>query len=249
VDLVQNSFSVRKTSADWRFHLPVHFTPLPPSVSALNAAFRTKAALRATYTSLAPLYDALVPTVSREARTAGLRRLNVRDGERVLEVGTGTGLAFEHLVAANPSGWTEGVDLTPAMLRRARNRLTEAPHGRYGLRLADATALPYPDDTFDAVFSSYLIDVLPDRHQRAALREIRRVLRPDGRAVLVYLAPPQHPTEHLWTSLATVAPFLVGGARSVCLTSLLQACGLDLRVQRTHVQNGLRSTTILATTQ
>jgi ubiquinone/menaquinone biosynthesis C-methylase UbiE len=125
----------------------------------------------------------------------------------------------------------------------------EAPHGRYGLRLADATALPYPDDTFDAVFSSYLIDVLPDRHQRAALREIRRVLRPDGRAVLVYLAPPQHPTEHLWTSLATVAPFLVGGARSVCLTSLLQACGLDLRVQRTHVQNGLRSTTILATTQ
>jgi len=223
--------------------LPLRFTPspLPVPFSTPYSLLRTAPVLQATYTCLAPIYDALVPHISSQARSAGRRQLAVREGERVLDVGTGTGLTFKRLVAANPTGWTEGVDRTPAMLQRARQRMRDVPHACYGLRLADATALPYPDDTFDAVFSTYLIDVLPSQYQSPVLQEMRRVLRPAGRVVLVYLAPPRQGIEYLWNALCKSVPPLFGGARPVRLRSALQTCGFDVQAHITCSQKGLRS--------
>jgi len=183
----------------------------------------------------------LVPYVSSEARTLGRAWLAVQDGERVLDVGTGTGLALSPLAAANPGGWTEGVDLSPVMLHHARRRMADCNHARYGLRHADATDLPYSSDTFDAVFSSYLLDVLPAPQIRPALRELRRVLRPEGRFVLVYLSAPQRPIEHLWAVLARSLPPLAGGARPVALQRPLHECGFEIDAHTTCTQAGLRS--------
>ncbi len=210
-------------------------------------SFRTTSLLRATYTSLAPIYDALVPLVSSGARATGRKWLAVQDGDQVLDLGTGTGLALPSLLAANPTGWTEGIDLTPAMLARAHRRMANTSHTHYGLRRSDATALPYPDDTFDAVFSSYVLDVLPRSQIRPALREIRRVMQPEGRVVLVYLAPPNEGIEHLWSDLAYCFPLFLGGGRPIDLRHSLRECKFQIQSQTAHTQVGLRSTITLAT--
>lgn len=215
-------------------------------MSSGSESFRTPSALRGTYTVLASLYDALVPAVSRRARTLGRAWLEPQDGEQLLEVGTGTGLAFQHLVAANPRGWTVGVDLTPAMIRRARERMAASPHPRYHLHTARATALPYPEDTFDAVFCGYVVDVLPSAHIRPALREMNRVLRPGGRLVLVYWAPPRRRVERLWGAIARLLPPLSGGARPVALRAPLYEAGFQVARSTTCLQNGLRSAVVRA---
>lgn len=202
---------------------------------------RRQALLRRTYTVLAPVYDGLVPYVSSRARALGQRWLNVQDGERVLDVGTGPGRTLCALAAATPAGWAEGIDCTPAMVRRARRRLAALPHRRHGVRRADASALPYPDDAFDALFSSYVVDVLPTSKVAPALREMRRVLRPTGRLVLIYMAPPRRAAEHLWATLGHYCPPLLGGGRPIDLPARLPAHNLAVQAQTVRTQWGLRS--------
>lgn len=215
-------------------------------MSSVPDRLRSPAALQRTYTALASLYDALVPSVSHRARTLGHSWIEAQDGEQLLEVGTGTGLAFQHLVAANPRGWTVGVDLTPAMIRRARKRMAGRPHTRYCLHEARATALPYAPNTFDAVFSGYLIDVLASVHIRPALREMHRVLHPEGRLVLVYWAAPRRRIERLWGMLAHALPPLFGGARPVHLRAPLRAAGFHVEARTSCLQGGLRSAVVRA---
>lgn len=202
---------------------------------------RTPNALRRVYRRLAPLYDYLVPVVSSRPRERGRAWLQVEDGEQVLDVGTGTGLALLPLATANPSGWTEGLDASPAMLCRARRRLHACPHHRYGLRVGEVSSLPFPENAFDAVFSSYAVDVLPDTAILTVLNEIRRVLRPAGRLVLVYLAPPQTLPEHLWAALARGCPPLLGGDRPIDLPPLLARGGFTVQAHSACTQLGLRS--------
>lgn len=202
---------------------------------------RHPALLRRVYTALAPVYDGLVPHVSGRAQALGLREFDVQNGERVLDVGTGPGRVLRALATANSNGWTEGIDRTPAMVRRARRRLAALPHRRHGVRRADATALPYPDDAFDALFSSYVVDVLPESGMTSALREMRRVLRPDGRLVLVYMAPPRRPAERLWAALGYHCPPLLGGDRPVDLRTRLPEAGFTVEAHTTCTQLALRS--------
>lgn len=202
--------------------------------------------IQRVYNTLSPLYDWLVPWISQRGRRIGLQWLDVQDGERVLEVGVGTGLAFDALLAKNSTGWTEGVDATSAMLSRARRRATQHEHNRYRLRTGDAQNLRYPPRTFDAVFASYLIDVVPPDDRTATLSEMHRVLKPEGRLVLVHLSPPQGPLERMWRSLSHVFPPLLGNAEPLNVLPRLRRCNLSPVRHTTCVQLGLRSAIVEA---
>jgi ubiquinone/menaquinone biosynthesis C-methylase UbiE len=102
------------------------------------------------------------------------RLLDARPGHRVLEVGCGAG----HLLARLPAGRAVGVDLAESLLARAAAGL----HGRTPLAQGDAGALPFASRTFDRVYCSEVLEHLVD--PRAAVLEIRRVLKPGGVAVL-----------------------------------------------------------------
>ncbi|MFC9290382.1 class I SAM-dependent methyltransferase [Streptomyces sp. NPDC057052] len=116
------------------------------------------------------------------AYAAAVTELGLREGDRVLDAGCGTGRALPPLRdAVGPSGVVVGADLTPAMLEAA----VRAGRDRAGrLLLADVTALPLRSGSLDAVFAAGLVAHLPDPSRN--LRELARVVRPGGALALFH---------------------------------------------------------------
>ncbi|ADG73290.1 Methyltransferase type 11 [Cellulomonas flavigena DSM 20109] len=141
---------------------------------------------------LLPLYDPFSRLVGAERlHRRLLDQAALRPGERVLEIGCGTGnlLLLAHGVA--PGVVTTGLDPDAAALaraaRKARRRGTDVR-----LDLGYADALPYPDASVDVVLSSLMLHHLPEEVKVAALREARRVLRPGGRLHVLDVAGRSH---------------------------------------------------------
>jgi ubiquinone/menaquinone biosynthesis C-methylase UbiE len=112
-------------------------------------------------------------------------------GESVLEVGCGTGeIALRARAHVGASGNVMGIDPSPEMINVARRKASEA-----GLNIDYRTgvveAMPYPAGSFDIVFGSLMMHHLPEDLKRTGLQEIYRVLKPQGRLVIVDLARPK----------------------------------------------------------
>lgn len=131
--------------------------------------------VREFFTERAADWDSRFPD-DGPAYAAAVAESGLREGDRVLDAGCGTGRALPPLRAAvGPSGTVLGVDLTPAMLEAA----VRAGRDRDGrLLLADVAALPLRSASLDAVFAAGLIAHLPRPAEN--LRELARVVRPGG---------------------------------------------------------------------
>lgn len=142
--------------------------------------------LRHSYTLLAPVYDLVVHGASEKLRRENLGNLEAHPEKTVLIAGIGSGLDIPHL----PAGPRYvGIDLTPAMLRRAERRSRHRKD--LVLHVGDVMALPYPDGSFDTVVMHLILAVVP-RPERA-LQEAARVLKPGGRMLILdkFLRPGQ----------------------------------------------------------
>jgi ubiquinone/menaquinone biosynthesis C-methylase UbiE len=138
-----------------------------------------------------PLYDPIVKLLGADAaRRVLIDQAELRPGHQVLEVGCGTGSLLMLVRRAQPGVELTGLDPDPKALARAQRKANAA---RAPIRLdrGFADALPYPDASFDRVFSCFMLHHLPDAHEKVGtLREIRRVLRPGGRLHLLDFAHP-----------------------------------------------------------
>lgn len=125
-----------------------------------------------------------MPLLAEYARDAiGLARLV--PGERVLDVAAGPGTLS--LLAAERAEHVVAVDFSANMLDMLRRRAAEAGHANIETQVTDGQALPFADASFDAAFSMFGLMFFPDRG--AGFRELRRVLRPGGRAVVSSWTP------------------------------------------------------------
>ncbi len=201
---------------------------------SLRPARLPQTRIAATYTRLAPVYDPFGLAVGSKARRLALDSAGIRNGERILEVGVGTGLGFVEVLRRNPDGYSEGIDRTPAMLARALRRARKADPDHYRLRPGDARALDVPDGSFDLVFSSYVLDLLDAESLSVVLEECLRVLRPGGRLVVVYHAPGRRWYHRLWHGFAYLPPIFLGGARPIQSAPLLARVGFH-NLRRTPV--------------
>lgn len=137
--------------------------------------------VREFFTTRAADWDRRFPD-DGPAFAAAVAQMGLREGDRVLDAGCGTGRALPPLRAAvGPAGVVMAADLTPAMLGAA----VRAGRDRDGwLLLADVGALPLPSRSLDAVFAAGLVSHLP--HPVENLRELARVVRPGGTLALFH---------------------------------------------------------------
>ena len=177
------------------------------------------------YCKVAWIYDFWALLTEGKARARCLDMAAIQDGEDVLEVAVGTGLAFVDILEANPSGRNEGVDLTAAMLARAEKKARRTGIDNYTLRIGDAYDLDFPDDSFDVLVNNYMFDLVPERDFLTILEEFKRVLRPGGRLAMVNMTEGSRWYNGIWERLYGISPALLGGCRPVSLLPLLQRCG------------------------
>jgi phosphatidylethanolamine/phosphatidyl-N-methylethanolamine N-methyltransferase len=134
-----------------------------------------------TYRLFSGSYDIVFGPVFHPGRKDAVRIANDRPGQRILEVGVGTGLSLPHF---RPDSRVTGIDVSAEMLAKARRRaerrrLTHVE----GLHVMDAENLEFPDSSFDAVLALYVASVVPNPARFAA--EMRRVCIPGGTIVVV----------------------------------------------------------------
>ena len=132
------------------------------------------------YDRWAPVYDLVFGGVFSKGRSAAIQATN-RLGGRVLEVGVGTGISLPQYA---PNLRIFGTDISEAMLRKAKARVTELRLSNVeGLAVMDAEKLEFPDDSFDVVMAQYVVTAVPN--PEVALDEFARVLRPGGELIIL----------------------------------------------------------------
>jgi phosphatidylethanolamine/phosphatidyl-N-methylethanolamine N-methyltransferase len=139
-----------------------------------------RSAVEKAYDRWAPVYDLVFGPVFERGRRAAIIAAE-RIGGRILEVGVGTGISLPDYARVNR---IVGVDISAAMLEKARERVVELGLDHVeALEVMDAERLAFPDGSFDVVVAQYVVTAVPN--PEAALDEFTRVLRPGGEIVIL----------------------------------------------------------------
>jgi demethylmenaquinone methyltransferase/2-methoxy-6-polyprenyl-1,4-benzoquinol methylase len=171
-----------------------------------------------------------------EHHVAAIKLANIQEGQHILDVACGTGRATVGLArAVGPTGSVDALDLSEAMLDQARSKvdnlgLSELVHFKQG----NAKELPYPDETFDLVYNGYMFDLMPIDSFLPILQEMKRVLKPKGKLVLVNMSKPNDKKtffETIYKKGWAVMP-----CRPVLMSPFLEKAGF------THIERYFRPT-------
>ena len=145
------------------------------SVTAVESDF-----VERVYERLSSVYDLIFGPTLHPGRLHARERMVIAPGDRILEVGVGTGIN----IALYPAGChITGIDLSASMLDKARERVARQGVRNVRLLEMDAANLTFEDDSFDIVYAPYLVSVVPDPVK--VVQEMRRVCRPGGRIVIL----------------------------------------------------------------
>jgi phosphatidylethanolamine/phosphatidyl-N-methylethanolamine N-methyltransferase len=138
-------------------------------------------AVKAAYRRYARIYDTVFGPVLQPGRKAVLGAINVKPGDRVLEVGVGTGLSLQMYPS---SVRITGIDVSSEMLEKARARVARRQlQNVEGLLEMDAEQMTFPDASFDKVVAMYVVSVT--ERPAKLLEELHRVCKPDGEIFIV----------------------------------------------------------------
>jgi len=163
------------------------------TISRVN---RSKEAARVSYNRLSSWYDVIAGSTEKKYRDWGLEKLSARSGEKILEIGFGTGHCLVSLAkAVGPTGRVVGVDISDGMLAIARERLQkEGLAERADLQLGDAANLDFLEaGSLDGVFMSFTLELFDNPEIPRVLQECRRLLKTGGRIAVVSMTKTNPP--------------------------------------------------------
>jgi demethylmenaquinone methyltransferase/2-methoxy-6-polyprenyl-1,4-benzoquinol methylase len=203
--------------------------------------------IRRAYDLLSWVYD-FAALLERKPRLRGLELAAIEPEDRVLEVAVGTGAALiEILKRVDGTNVVYGVDLSPRMLEKTRRAVAKAGFANVNLRQGDARSLPFDDNSFDVLFNSYMLDLIPLGDMPVVLGEFWRVLKDDGRLVLVNMSKDRETSlwERFYQAVPDrLVPYLAGGCRPVLMAEPVRAASFR-DVHREFINNVIPSEVVL----
>ena len=145
---------------------------------------------RKFYDRISRAYDLIAEADERRIREGGERLLKLAPGEKVLEIGFGTGNSIISMAeSVGPNGKVYGIDVSQGMLDVAHKKIIDrGMSDRVELINGDGRNLPYEDSFFDAAFASFTLELFPDDDIPVVLAQVRRVLKKGGRLCVVSMA-------------------------------------------------------------
>src|SRR5512144_53518 len=156
--------------------------------ASIKRVNRSKEAARVSYNHLSRWYDLVAGGTEKKYRDWGMEKLAAQPGEKILEIGFGTGHCLVSLAkAVGPAGRVIGLDISDGMLAIARERLQQdGLNERVDLRLGDATQLDFIEaNSLDGVFMSFTLELFDNPEIPRVLQECHRILKPGGRVAVV----------------------------------------------------------------
>ena len=178
--------------------------------------------IKRAYAFLSPVYDILFNRIFHPGRVAAINLLEIKPGDRVLEVGVGTGLNLP-LYPRDCS--VAGIDISVEMLRKARERAKELERTGVTLSVMDASNLEFPADTFDHVLATYVISAVPDPVK--TLLEMRRVCKPGGHVVILNHFKSENPVLGALEWMVAPVCTRIGFKTDLKLNPLLERAGMS----------------------
>ena len=189
-----------------------------------------------TYDRIAPVYDLLDGVYEHSWKRRLRARLFEHARGRILDAGVGTGCNIPFYPEGSP---VVGIDTSERMLDRARERARQLGRSMT-LRPMDLLALDFPDASFDTVSCTFVLLCLPDELQEPALRELRRVTKPDGRILLLdYKRSPKAGLRLFRQCLAPWLKWAFAATFDASTERYLSAAGLATIERRTFMGDGV----------
>jgi len=198
------------------------------------------------YDKLAGIYDIWGRLTESRARSRAIELAAIKDGQNILEVAVGTGLAFYEIVKRNPHGHNVGIDLSKGMLDKARKRLGKLAGAHYVLCNGTAFNLPMENESIDLLMNNYMFDLIPYADMDKVLEEFERVLKRGGRLILVNMTEGERFGSNLYDFIYRLSPKVMGGCRGVQLTEKLKQHGFTVEAREYHQQMFFPSEVIAA---
>ena len=190
------------------------------------------------YDSKAWFYDAWAYFTESKARYRALELAEIKNNQSIIEVAVGTGLMFSDIVQRNPNGQNIGIDISQGMLSKAKRRLSKYQNNNYSLSIGSAFNLKVNDDSIDMLVNNYMFDLIPFNQMDSIIDEFYRVLKPNGKVMLINMTKSERFGASLYENLYRLSPRLMGGCRAVQLSELLTKHGFRIKV-REYIQQML----------
>ena len=198
------------------------------------------------YDRLAPIYDVWGKLTESKARSRAIELAKIENGQSILEVATGTGLAFYEMLKRNPDGTTMGIDLSSGMLEKAKKRASQYPKANYSLDIGTAFDLKVENESIDILMNNYMFDLIPFEDMDKILREFNRVLKANGKLILVNMTKGERVGSRIYDFVYNISPKTLGGCRGVKLSEKLEKNGFKVEVREYYQQMLFPSEVILA---
>ncbi len=208
--------------------------------------------IKRAYDARSRIYSKTVARWEYENHLLALEKAAIQPDDKVLEVAVGPGLTLlEILKRVDRHNIVYGVDISPEMLYLAEERANQAGFANIALFEGNARDLPFDDSSFDVLYNGYMLDLIPLAELPGIIQEFKRLLKPNGRLVLLNMSKKDGSVITLREKLFRWLPakwvlYLAGGCRPVLMEEIVIQAGFH-NVIREYIDHASPSEIVIAT--
>lgn len=180
--------------------------------------------IKKIYAGYSGVYDALFKRFFYPRIKHAITYMDIKPGDRILDVGVGTGLSLSEFPRHCK---VVGIDLSTEMLTKAREKIIENGLDNIKVLSMDAMSVGFKDDSFDKVFISHVVSVVPDPYK--VMSEVRRVCRKGGQVVIVNHFKSKNKVIETVEKIINPVCKKIGWRSDLCLNEFINRSGLNVK--------------------